>query len=69
MGVSAISGWTVPKNKGQYTLKHYYVKSHIPSVVSAMYVDISPSHLSLYGSLGSNVKGSVAVAAQRTAWC
>lgn len=35
MGVSAISGWTVPRNKGQYTLKHYYVKSRIPSVVSA----------------------------------
>ncbi|GLD95879.1 hypothetical protein PINS_up004557 [Pythium insidiosum] len=35
MGVSPISGWTVPKNKGQYTRKHYYCRSHIPSVVSA----------------------------------
>ncbi|TMW68030.1 hypothetical protein Poli38472_007702 [Pythium oligandrum] len=35
MGVSAISNWPVPRNKGQYTLKHYYCKSRIPSVVSA----------------------------------
>lgn len=38
MGVSSISGWKVPQNKGQYTLKHYYCKSKIPGFVSALYV-------------------------------
>uniref|UniRef100_K3W5H1 Phosphatidylinositol transfer protein N-terminal domain-containing protein n=1 Tax=Globisporangium ultimum (strain ATCC 200006 / CBS 805.95 / DAOM BR144) TaxID=431595 RepID=K3W5H1_GLOUD len=35
MGVSEISGWTIPRTKGQYTRKHYYVKSKIPGFVSA----------------------------------
>ncbi|RHY96272.1 hypothetical protein DYB37_003685 [Aphanomyces astaci] len=34
--ISAISNVKIPRNKGQYTLKHYHVKSHIPSYVSAM---------------------------------
>ncbi|KAF0719700.1 Aste57867_866 [Aphanomyces stellatus] len=34
--VSAISGCKMPRTKGQYTLKHYHVKSHIPSIVSAI---------------------------------
>ncbi|KAF1774568.1 START-like domain [Phytophthora cactorum] len=33
MGVSSISGWTIPRNKGQYTRKHYYCKSKIPGFV------------------------------------
>lgn len=37
MGVSSISGWQVPRNKGQYTRKHYYCKSKIPGFVSALY--------------------------------
>ncbi|DBA02524.1 TPA: LOW QUALITY PROTEIN: hypothetical protein N0F65_010996, partial [Lagenidium giganteum] len=36
MKVSPISQWEVPRNKGQYTLKHYYCKSNIPGVVSAI---------------------------------
>ncbi|KAE8886023.1 hypothetical protein PF005_g16587 [Phytophthora fragariae] len=35
MGVSSISGWVVPRSKGQYTRKHYYCKSKIPGFVSA----------------------------------
>jgi hypothetical protein len=31
-GVSPITGVEVPKNKGQYTLKRYHIKSKIPSV-------------------------------------
>ncbi|RHY16474.1 hypothetical protein DYB28_001365 [Aphanomyces astaci] len=34
--ISAISNVKIPRNKGQYTLKHYHVKSHIPSYVSAI---------------------------------
>jgi hypothetical protein len=40
MGVSSISGWVVPRNKGQYTRKHYYCKSKIPGFVSALYVEL-----------------------------
>lgn len=35
MGISPISQWEVPRNKGQYTLKHYYCKSRIPGFLSA----------------------------------
>lgn len=38
MGVSSISGWEIPRNKGQYTRKHYYCRSKIPGLVSALYV-------------------------------
>lgn len=41
LGVSSISGWTIPRNKGQYTKKHYYCKSKIPSFVSAFCPDDS----------------------------
>ena len=36
LGVSSLSGWTVPRNKGQYTRKHYYCQSKIPGFVSAL---------------------------------
>ena len=36
MGVSSLSGWQVPRNKGQYTRKHYYCQSKIPGFVSAL---------------------------------
>ncbi|RHY26738.1 hypothetical protein DYB32_007333 [Aphanomyces invadans] len=34
--ISPLSLVKIPRNKGQYTLKHYHVKSHIPSYVSAI---------------------------------
>ncbi|KDO26471.1 hypothetical protein SPRG_08274 [Saprolegnia parasitica CBS 223.65] len=34
--VSAISNCKIPRNRGQYTLKHYYVKSEIPGYISAL---------------------------------
>jgi singapore isolate B (sub-type 7) whole genome shotgun sequence assembly, scaffold_6 len=36
MGISPVSGITVPKAKGQYTLKHYLLASMFPSVVKAV---------------------------------
>ena len=36
LGVSSLSGWPIPRNKGQYTRKHYYCKSKIPGFVSAL---------------------------------
>ena len=36
MGVSAVSGTVVPKNKGQYTLKRYLLRSKLPSIVTHM---------------------------------
>lgn len=42
MGVSEISGWTIPRNKGQYTRKYYFCKSKIPGFVSALYVALLP---------------------------
>ncbi|CAK4155044.1 unnamed protein product [Aphanomyces euteiches] len=34
--ISPISQCKIPRNKGQYTLKHYHVKSHIPPYISAI---------------------------------
>lgn len=36
MGISEITGTPVPKNKGQYTLKRYLLKSKVPSIVAAL---------------------------------
>ncbi|CAI5717121.1 hypothetical protein KXD40_007419 [Peronospora effusa] len=36
LGISSLSGWNIPHNKGQYTRKHYYCKSKIPGFVSAL---------------------------------
>lgn len=35
-GVSPITGVEVPRNKGQYTLKRYHIKSKLPGVVSGL---------------------------------
>ena len=35
-GVSKITGITVPRTRGQYTLKRYHLKSKFPSAVVAM---------------------------------
>lgn len=35
-GKSPITGVTVPRNKGQYTLKRYHIKSKLPGVVSTL---------------------------------
>jgi hypothetical protein len=34
LGVSEITGTTVPRNKGQYTLKRYHFKSKVPGIVT-----------------------------------
>ena len=34
LGVSAVTGTKVPRNKGQYTLKRYLLRSKVPSIVT-----------------------------------
>lgn len=36
LGISEISGVEIPRNKGQYTLKRYYIASRVPSYVRAI---------------------------------
>ena len=36
LDISTITGWPVPRNKGQYTLKHYHIASKLPIYVSSM---------------------------------
>lgn len=71
-GVSPITGITVPRTRGQYTLKRYHIKSKFPSIVVAMLpenamflIEESWSELLQGGDATGSLRRGAATASQR----